>query len=250
MDTTKLDATKLEEFLKNKQWREADEQTCQLMLEVSGREKEGWIDLDSIKKFPWEDLQTIDQLWVHHSDGLYGFSVQKQIYVECGGKLDFSLPLGETWEKFCNRTASMRKGHLPSFLKVTRGLEYLNVKGHLPSTDINKYEGRKLNTGALMDLANEGLALFNSGKVPMETFTDYIAKSASEISKEHIEISKEHIDEISKEHIDYAEESAPRYAPDRGCEDVESFRCTKRSVINDAEVFSFLASRLRDINHC
>ncbi|MEI6428595.1 MAG: GUN4 domain-containing protein [Pseudanabaena sp. ELA607] len=94
-----MDTTKLEEFLKNKQWREADEQTCQLMLEVSGREEEGWIDLDSVKKFPCEDLQTIDQLWVHHSDGLYGFSVQKQIYVECGGALDIDGLYGLSFQK-------------------------------------------------------------------------------------------------------------------------------------------------------
>jgi hypothetical protein len=100
-----IDYRELEQLLKTKQWYEADQLTFRLMLKASGREEEGWFDLDSIKNFPCADLQTIDQLWVHYSNGLYGFSVQKQIYVECGGKLDFSAPGSETWEKFCNRTA-------------------------------------------------------------------------------------------------------------------------------------------------
>jgi serine/threonine protein kinase len=105
-----IDYRELEQLLKTKQWYEADKLTNKLMLKAAGREKERWIDLDSIKNFPCADLQTIDQLWVHYSDGLYGFSVQKQIYVECGGKLDFSGPSSETWGKFCNRTAWKSEG--------------------------------------------------------------------------------------------------------------------------------------------
>ncbi|CCQ59603.1 GUN4 domain-containing protein, partial [Crocosphaera watsonii] len=36
--------------------------------------------------FPCEDLRIIDQLWVKYSNGQFGFSVQKQIYMdELGG---------------------------------------------------------------------------------------------------------------------------------------------------------------------
>ena len=70
-----IDYSELEKLLKNKQWYEADQLTGKLMLKASVREKERWMDLDNIKNFPCEDLQTIDRLWVHYSNGLYGFSV-------------------------------------------------------------------------------------------------------------------------------------------------------------------------------
>ena len=127
-----IDYRELEKLLKNKQWYEADQLTDRLMLKASGREKEGWIDLESIKKFPCEDLLTLDRLWVHYSNGLYGFSVQKQIYVECGGKLDFSYPSNETWDKFCDRTAWKKDGEYVSYPNPFFENNFINVKGHLP----------------------------------------------------------------------------------------------------------------------
>ncbi|MFM7851992.1 MAG: GUN4 domain-containing protein [Flammeovirgaceae bacterium] len=49
-------AQQLEEYLKNQQWYEADQETWKLMLKVTNREEEGWLDLENIKNFPSEDL--------------------------------------------------------------------------------------------------------------------------------------------------------------------------------------------------
>ncbi|MBD0386321.1 MAG: GUN4 domain-containing protein [Nostoc sp. C3-bin3] len=68
-------------------WKEADEETNKLMLQVAGREQQGYLDLDDIRQFPCEDLRTIDQLWVQYSDGHFGFSVQKEIFLDSGGIL-------------------------------------------------------------------------------------------------------------------------------------------------------------------
>ena len=127
-----IDYRELEKLLKNQQWYEADQLTDKLMLKASGREKEGWIDLESIKKFPCEDLLTIDRLWVHYSNGLYGFSVQKQIYGECGGKLDFSFPSDETWKQFCDRTAWKSEGKWVDYPDQFFKNNFMSVKGHLP----------------------------------------------------------------------------------------------------------------------
>ena len=105
-----IDYRELEKLLKAKEWQNADKLTYILMLKVANREKEGWLELKNIKNFPCEDLLTIDRLWVHYSSGLYGFSVQKEIYVECGGKLNFRYPSDEIWDKFCDRTAWKREG--------------------------------------------------------------------------------------------------------------------------------------------
>ncbi|MBE9199309.1 MULTISPECIES: GUN4 domain-containing protein [unclassified Nodularia (in: cyanobacteria)] len=69
-------------------WKEADEETLKVMLEVAGREKQGYLELEDIEQFPCEDLKIIDKLWVDYSNGYFGFSVQKKIYLEEGGILE------------------------------------------------------------------------------------------------------------------------------------------------------------------
>ncbi|HAZ48087.1 MAG TPA: serine/threonine protein kinase [Cyanobacteria bacterium UBA11369] len=99
--TVGMDYKKLRDLLAAGKWREADEETAKVMLKVAGRETYGWLDTDSIKKFPCQDLRTIDQLWVKYSNGRFGFSVQKRIWLEVGGKPgEFSY---EVWYKFGDR---------------------------------------------------------------------------------------------------------------------------------------------------
>ncbi|WP_254445311.1 serine/threonine-protein kinase [Anabaena sp. UHCC 0204] len=62
----------LKNYLAAGKWREADEETRQVMLAVATNE--------NIDNLPCEDLRTIDQLWVKYSNGKFGFSVQKKIY--------------------------------------------------------------------------------------------------------------------------------------------------------------------------
>ncbi|MBD2494800.1 GUN4 domain-containing protein [Nostoc sp. FACHB-280] len=71
-------------------WKEADKETFKLMLKVAGQEKQGYLELDDIRNFPCEDLRIIDKLWVDYSNGRFGFSVQKEIYLSVGGILEGS----------------------------------------------------------------------------------------------------------------------------------------------------------------
>ncbi|OKH34387.1 hypothetical protein NIES2101_39065 [Calothrix sp. HK-06] len=75
-----IDYTKLRDFLKAGQWKEADKETLAVMLKVASRETEGWLDDEHIENFPCTDLRTIDQLWVKYSNGRFGFTVQKRIW--------------------------------------------------------------------------------------------------------------------------------------------------------------------------
>ncbi|EAW36228.1 GUN4 domain-containing protein [Lyngbya sp. PCC 8106] len=87
-DVLKVDYSQLEELLRLGKWKEADYETAQVMLKAAKREKEGWLNIYEFKEFPCSNLQMIDQLWVKYSDGRFGFSVQREIYLEkCGGKL-------------------------------------------------------------------------------------------------------------------------------------------------------------------
>jgi hypothetical protein len=126
----------LEEYLKNQQWYEADRETWRLMLKVTEREEEGWVREEDIKNFRCEDLLTLDRLWVEYSKkhGFeFGFSIQKQIYVDCGGILDFSYPSDETWKRFCDRTAWKSEGKWVDYIQPFFEKNFMYVKGHLPS---------------------------------------------------------------------------------------------------------------------
>ncbi|WP_204136977.1 GUN4 domain-containing protein [Halomicronema sp. CCY15110] len=86
-----VDYAHLRELLRAGKWKEADQETVEVMLKAAGKDAEErrYLTLDEARNFPCKDLLTIDRLWVHFSGGKFGFSVQKQIWVEVGGKLDF-----------------------------------------------------------------------------------------------------------------------------------------------------------------
>ena len=98
-----IDYLELEKLLKAQEWGKASHLTAKHILQASECEKEGYIDIDKVKTFPCEDLMTIDRLWMKYSDGVYGFSVQRNIYVECGGSLDFSSPSDICWQRFLEK---------------------------------------------------------------------------------------------------------------------------------------------------
>lgn len=95
-----VDYSKLRDLLKAEKWREADHETRSVMLQATNHVSDDWIDVDSLKQFPCKDLQTIDRLWVTASKGHFGFSVQKEIYVRCGGNLDGKYPGDQVSKKF------------------------------------------------------------------------------------------------------------------------------------------------------
>ncbi|WP_008317491.1 GUN4 domain-containing protein [Leptolyngbya sp. PCC 6406] len=98
----------LEDYLKNGQWREADQETYRLMITTVGKEDGQWFDSEELLNFPCDELLTIDGLWVKYSRGKFGFSVQKKIYVETGNPLDGQYHK-DTFEKFADRVG-WRKG--------------------------------------------------------------------------------------------------------------------------------------------
>ncbi|MCG8368048.1 MAG: GUN4 domain-containing protein [Pseudanabaenales cyanobacterium] len=117
---------KLEAHLKNGRWREADNETYRLMITTVGKEEGQLFDSEDLLNFPCEELLTIDGLWVRYSNGKFGFSVQKDIYMQCGSIPDRKYH-EKAWEEFCeaiewkkggiwsvNYDASTPRGHLPA----------------------------------------------------------------------------------------------------------------------------------------
>ncbi|MFM6861701.1 MAG: GUN4 domain-containing protein, partial [Dolichospermum sp.] len=87
-ESTPVIFQKLEALLKAGKWKDADLETWELMKKLTKREQEGWLRVEDVKNFPRQELRKMDQLWVKYSNGKFGFSVQKQIWLELGGKLD------------------------------------------------------------------------------------------------------------------------------------------------------------------
>lgn len=141
-------------YLAAGKWQEADKETLEVMLRVAGQERQGYLDLEDIRRFPCEDLQIIDRLWVQYSNGKFGFSVQKGIWLKVGGwlegerhlRLTERLPRGvqrslsglgvelrgneiETWKKFCDHVGWRNDGS--GYLATYRDLEK-SLPGELP----------------------------------------------------------------------------------------------------------------------
>lgn len=119
---------KLNMLLKAENWKEADLETKYLMLKISSRIDKGWLNESAMVNFPLEDIKIINQLWLEHSSGRFGFSVQKRIYLETGnqpGRYDretynnFAEVVGwredTVWKNYSDLEFSLSApdGHLP-----------------------------------------------------------------------------------------------------------------------------------------
>ncbi|WOD39539.1 caspase, EACC1-associated type [Nodosilinea sp. E11] len=105
-----IDYTRLRALLKAGNWRDADKETYEVMICAVGKKSGDWFTSEELLNFPCTDLRTIDGLWVKYSQGKFGFSVQKKIYVECGAQLDGKDSGDEIWHKFCERVGWRKDG--------------------------------------------------------------------------------------------------------------------------------------------
>jgi hypothetical protein len=138
----------LEKLLEQKNWKEADQKTNQVLVKITNRESVGYLDEDSIKKISCSYLRTIDQLWKKYSGGLFGFSVQKRIFLETDNQLkDEALARydpnayihftdlvrwiesgedgKEKWKTYDKMTFSLEapEGHLPRLNQLEKGMK-------------------------------------------------------------------------------------------------------------------------------
>jgi serine/threonine-protein kinase len=122
-----MDYSKLRDLLKAGNWKEADKETVRVMLAVAKREKEGWLDIHSIDNFPCEDLRIIDKLWLKHSDGKFGFSVQERIYQSLGGTSSYDEKI---WQAFGNKVEWRKEGNWLYYNGIT--VDKKSPEGYLP----------------------------------------------------------------------------------------------------------------------
>ncbi|MGB2926589.1 MAG: GUN4 domain-containing protein [Limnothrix sp.] len=114
-------------------WREADEETYRLMITAVGKDEGQLFSEQDLREFPCDELREIDRLWVKHSNGLYGFSVQKDIYVQCGGTLDYKYPDDKVFDKFYEAIAWREDGKSKvTWDEILDRCGRMGVQGHLP----------------------------------------------------------------------------------------------------------------------
>ncbi|MDB9381336.1 serine/threonine-protein kinase [Nodularia spumigena CS-584] len=123
-----MDYTKLRDLLTEGRWKQANDETVRVMLVVAKQEKEGLLFMTSVENFPCKDLQTIDKLWVKHSNSRFGFSVQKPIYQSLGGTREFNRNIAEA---FGEKIGWRKERKWKSYSELT--FDKIAPPGHLPS---------------------------------------------------------------------------------------------------------------------
>ena len=132
-----IDYSQLERLLVAKNWRDADEETSVKMLEVMQQVSRGYLSEEDIRKFPAKDLETINQLWLRHSNRRFGFSVQKGLWVKSGGKP--GVYDATVWEKFGDRIGWRVNGQWVYYSELN--FTSKAMPGHLPGGTVFGWEG-------------------------------------------------------------------------------------------------------------
>lgn len=112
-------------------WAGADNETYRLMITTVGKEEGQWFTSEELLNFPCEELLAIDRLWVKHSQGQFGFSVQKEIYVACGATLDGEFPGDKIWDDFGTRVGWLENDDWKSRSELKMN-PYFSFKGEFP----------------------------------------------------------------------------------------------------------------------
>nr|YP_010873094.1 hypothetical protein ycf53 [Nemalion vermiculare]WGV34366.1 hypothetical protein ycf53 [Nemalion vermiculare] len=140
-----IDYSPLQQLLVTKQFQSADKLTQVLLCnlsQVNGRHDRKWLYFTDISLMPTTDLLTIDKLWQVHSQGLFGLSVQRDIW----------LSTNSDWETFWSKigwkvnnvncrypnefvwNVTAPPGHLPLFNQL-RGVQVLAALFTHPAWD-------------------------------------------------------------------------------------------------------------------
>ncbi|MGV2826441.1 GUN4 N-terminal ARM-like repeat domain-containing protein [Myxosarcina sp. GI1(2024)] len=118
-----IDYQSLQQLLAKQDFKNADALTLQKLCELAGAtaQKRKWLYFSEVDNFPATDLETIDRLWMLYSEGKFGFSVQRQIWLSVGKDFERLWQLigwrtDNGWTRYpqeftWNLTAP--KGHLP-----------------------------------------------------------------------------------------------------------------------------------------
>ncbi len=105
-----INCEKLEKLLELGNWKESDHETKRLLLELAGREEEGWLLSGDAKSISPQALLAIDRLWIKYSNGHFGFSVQSKIWRTLGCKSSNDIHVQTVSENTFGKSVNWRVG--------------------------------------------------------------------------------------------------------------------------------------------
>ncbi|MUG94200.1 hypothetical protein F7734_18125 [Scytonema sp. UIC 10036] len=118
-----IDYSPIQKLLAEQDFQAADRITIQKMCELAGPKavQRKWLYFTEVENFPATDLQTLNSLWVVHSEGKFGFSVQREIWLGLGKNWDnlwekIGWKKGNNWTRYPNEFTwklTAPRGHLP-----------------------------------------------------------------------------------------------------------------------------------------
>ncbi|PNH04496.1 Tetrapyrrole-binding protein, chloroplastic [Tetrabaena socialis] len=123
-----MDYAPLRDALLEGDFRKAEDETRALLIKLSGEGamKRNWVYFTEVKTISVADFQTVDNLWKASSNGKFGYSVQKEIWVQAQRR----------WPKFFKQIDWVQ-GENNNYRKWPMEFTYSSdaVKGHLPLTN-------------------------------------------------------------------------------------------------------------------
>ncbi|HEY9749159.1 MAG TPA: GUN4 N-terminal ARM-like repeat domain-containing protein [Allocoleopsis sp.] len=118
-----IDYGSLQKLLAQQDFEAADRLTLQKLCELAGPAavQRKWIYFTEVENLPIPDLQTINTLWLVHSEGKFGFSVQREIWLSVGKDWEKLWPKigwksANNWTRYPQEftwSLSAPRGHLP-----------------------------------------------------------------------------------------------------------------------------------------
>lgn len=135
--TQDINYTPLIKQLKAENWRSADTETVQLILNLSDRTAEGWLRKTDVETLDCQALVEIDRLWTEHSQGQFGFNQQRLIWLSVGGTV--GKYTSDIAEKFGDRVGWRTQGKWRTYDKLDFSAQA--PKGHLPAITGNGVSG-------------------------------------------------------------------------------------------------------------
>ncbi|MEM9272711.1 MAG: GUN4 domain-containing protein, partial [Cyanobacteria bacterium P01_F01_bin.143] len=95
----------LESLLDKDRLRDADIETFEIMLYISGEKERGYLTVESLENFNCQALRDIDSFWVNYpkpEKDHFGFSVQKEIWIANGSPTleDWNSEKRGAWRQF------------------------------------------------------------------------------------------------------------------------------------------------------
>ncbi len=118
-----IDYSQLQILLAQQDFETADRLTIEKLCELAGplAIQRKWLYFTEVEKFPTTDLKTIDTLWQVYSEGKFGYSVQRELWLGVGKnweKLWFQIGWknGNNWTRYPQEFTwdlTAPRGHLP-----------------------------------------------------------------------------------------------------------------------------------------